>query len=69
MLAFTLLGNLLMAMFLLHKSTVTTISKLEIVHIWNKVDTGRSGQLGQDGVGQVRTAPRWPRSWANCSLL
>jgi hypothetical protein len=43
MLAFTLLGNLLMAMFLLHKSTVTTISKLEIVHIWNKVDTWRSG--------------------------
>jgi hypothetical protein len=53
MLAFSLLGNLLMALFLLHKSTVTTISKLEIVHIWNKVDTNRSGQLGQDGVGQV----------------
>ena len=42
-----------MALFLLHKSIKSTISREDIEDIWYKIDIGRTKQLNMEGVGQV----------------
>ena len=55
----SLLTNLGTALFLLHKSTIATVSKDEIRHLWHKVDLKTTdkpdgeGKLDREGVGAV----------------
>ena len=52
-LTISLLTSLATALFLLHKSTVSTISKSEIELIWHKVDIYHTDSLNQANVGKV----------------
>jgi len=49
----SLLTNLFTALFLLHKSTIATVSKAEIEAIWYKVDLKNSGVLEGEDVGRL----------------
>jgi hypothetical protein len=49
----SLLTNLFTALFLLHKSTIATVSRTEIEEIWLKVDVDGTGELAGEDVGTV----------------
>jgi hypothetical protein len=49
----SLLTNLFTALFLLHKSTIATVSKAEIEEIWFKVDVDGTDELAGEDVGTV----------------
>ena len=53
MLAMTLVVNVFMSLFLLHKSANPIIPRDELEKIWDKIDGAGRGQLAKDDVGKV----------------
>ena len=53
MTAFTIIGEFIMALFLLHKSVLPIVGKQEVGEIWDKIDIEEKGILPQEKVGKV----------------